>query len=186
MMKLHRKKALKEMTVIKMIMFLLYNLIGRFLPRTTMPYSLGSKYLRSFLIRNFIDSCGVNLTVETGALISPNVCIGDNCTIGENCLIRANVILGNDVLVAQNVSFISFKHNYERVDIPIHAQGEVFESISVGHDVWIGINAIVLAGVSIGDHAIVAAGSVVTKDVPEWGIVAGVPAKVIKLREHDL
>ena len=81
-----------------------------------------------------------------------------------------------------HVSFVSFKHNYEKIDIPIHAQGEEFDPIDIGDDVWIGINVIVLAGVSIGDHAIIAAGAVVTKDVPMYAIVAGVPAKVIKYR----
>jgi len=166
-------------------MFLLYNIVGRFLPRTTMPYSLGSQAIRRFLIRNYIDSCGENLVVETGALISPNVCIGNNCTIGENCLVRSQVTLGNDVLIAQNVSFISFQHNYERNDVPIHAQGEIFSPIMVGNDVWIGINVVILAGTTIGDHAIVAAGAVVTKGVPAWSVVAGVPAKVIKYRKCE-
>lgn len=166
------------------ISFLLYSVFGRFLPRSTMPYSLGSKYIRAFLVKRFICSCGINLNVETGVLLSPYISIGDNCLIGENCQIRRNVILGDDVLLAQNVSLISFKHNYDRVDMPIRLQGESFGSIQIGNDVWVGINAVILPDVKIGDHAIVAAGAVVTKDVPDWAIVGGVPAKLIRYRDH--
>jgi len=150
-----------------------------------MPYSLGSKYIRSFLVRNFIESCGKNLIVETGVLLSPTIKVGHNCLIGEHCQIRSNVILGDDVLLAQNVTLVSFKHNFDRPDIPIRLQGETFGTIEIGNDVWIGINAIILPNVKVGRHAIVAAGAVVTKDVPNWAIVGGVPAKIIKYRDME-
>jgi len=181
-MGLDKQKRTRELSILRMTAFLLYNLFGRFLPRTTMPYSMGSKKIRFFLVKNFITSCGKNLTVETGALISPKVHIGNNCLIGENCIIRGEVIIGDDVLLAQNVSLIAFNHHYSRTDVPIRLQGESFEPIKIGNDVWIGINVVVTAGVTVGSHAIVAAGAVVTKDVPDWGIVGGIPAKVIKYR----
>jgi len=184
-----RKSAKQDLTpnpltITRRIAFLLYNLFGRFLPRSTMPYSLGSKHIRAFLVRNFVDSCGKNIIVETGSLLSPKIKVGHNCLIGENCQIRSNVTLGDDVLLAQNVALVSFKHNFERPDIPIRLQGETFGTIEIGNDVWVGINAIVLTNVKVGDHAIVAAGAVVTKDVPDWAIVGGIPAKVIKYRKH--
>jgi len=177
-------QAGEKLSATQKISFLLYNVFGRFLPRSTMPYSFGSKYIRAFLVKHFVRSCGRNLIVETGALLSLYISIGDSCLIGENCQIRGNVILGNDVLLAQNVSLISFKHNYDRVDIPIRLQGETFGTINIGNDVWIGINAVILPDVKIGNHAIIAAGAVVTKDVPDWAIVGGVPAKIIKFREQ--
>ncbi|MEY3760385.1 MAG: hypothetical protein RIR39_1876 [Pseudomonadota bacterium] len=164
--------------------FLLYNLIGKALPRTTMPYSLGAKWVRAFLIRNFIDVCGNKLIVETGAILSPFISVGHDCLIGEGCRIRGNVTIGNDVLLAQNVELISFGHGFERSDVPMRLQAETFGSIEIGNDVWIGVNAVVLPNVKIGNHAIVGAGSVVTKDVPDWAIVGGVPAKLIKFRNH--
>jgi maltose O-acetyltransferase len=166
------------------LFFLLYNIFGKALPRTTMPYSFGAKHIRTFLIKNFIEECGENLIVETGANISPFVRIGDNCLIGEGCRVRGNVSVGNDVLIAQNVELISFSHGFERSDIPIRMQDEIFGYIEIGHDVWIGVNVVVLPNIKIGNHAIIGAGSVVTKDVPEWAIVAGVPAKLIKFRNH--
>jgi len=172
------------MTVRRKFIFLLYNLFARFLPRTTMPYSMGSKVIRSFLVKNFTDSCGSNLIVETGALISPHVKIGDNCLVGENCHIRKGVILGDDVMLAQNVSLVSFKHNFDKSDVPIRMQGETFSDITVGNDVWVGMNVVILPGVNIGSHAIIAAGAVVTKDVPAWAVVGGVPATIVKFRTH--
>ena len=173
-----------EISFSKKIALFAYNIFGRILPRTSMPYSLGSKHIRSFLVERFIETCGSNLIVETGVLLSPKIKIGDNCLIGENSHIRSNVTLGDDVLIAQNVSLISFAHNYDRVDIPIRLQGETFGKIEIGNDVWIGVNAVVLADVKVGDHSIIAAGAVVSKDVPAWSIVGGVPAKVIKYRKH--
>ena len=175
----------KPLSLKRKIYFLLYNVIVRHLPRTTMPYSLGSGRIRSFVVKNFVESCGVNLIVETGALISPFINIGNNCLIGENCHVRGDVTLGDDVMLAQHVSLISFQHNFYRSDVPIRLQGETFSKIVIGNDVWIGLNAIILAGVSIGDHAIVAAGAVVSKPVPNWAIVGGVPSEIIKFRKHD-
>lgn len=172
------------LSIKRMLCFLLYNLFGKNLPRTTMPYSLGAKFIRAFLIKNFIDACGTGLIVETGAILSPYISVGNNCLIGEGCRIRGNIAIGNDVLLAQNVELVSFAHNFDRSDVPIRLQGEIFGSIMIGNDVWVGVNAIVLPDVKVSDHAIIGAGSVVTKDVPEWAIVGGAPARIIKYRNH--
>lgn len=173
-----------QLSLKRKVCLFLYNLIGKALPRTTMPYSLGAKFIRAFLVRNFIDACGTNLIVETGAILSPFISVGNNCLIGEGCRIRGNVEIGNDVLIAQNVELVSFSHIFDRSDVPIRLQGESFGSITIGNDVWIGVNVVILPNVKVGDHAVVGAGSVVTKDVPEWAVVGGVPARVIKYRNH--
>ena len=73
---------------------------------------------------------------------------------------------------------------FERTDIPIWEQGHTYEKVIIGDGVWIGTSVIVLKGVKIGKGAVVAAGSVVTKDVPEYAVVAGNPARVLKYRNN--
>lgn len=163
--------------------YLIYNLFGKSLPRTYMPYSLGSKQIRSFLLKHFIDRCGDNVKVENDVLLSPFIEIGDNTQINEYSRVRANVKIGNNVLIAPGVQLLSINHGFQDIDIPMIEQAEVVGSITVDDDVWIGTNAIVLQNVHIGAHAIVGAGAVVTKDVPPYAIVGGVPAKIIGKRD---
>jgi maltose O-acetyltransferase len=110
------------------------------------------------------------------------VTFGSGCRINENVHIE-KVNLGNDVLIAPNVSILSRMHEFQRTDIPMSMQGYREEkTVTIGDDVWLGRNVVVMPGVTIGKGAIVAAGAVVTKDVPEYAIVGGVPANVISLR----
>lgn len=124
-------------------------------------------------------------------MIGPNLYIGNgkNVKIGSGCRINENVYLekvtvGNDVLIAPNVSILSRMHAFERMDIPISLQGYSQDrAVTISDDVWIGRNAVVLPGVIIGKGAIVGAGAVVTHSVPDFAIVAGVPAKILRFRD---
>lgn len=173
------------LTAKRKFFYLLYNVIGRRLPRTYMPYAFGSKAIRYFLLKHSLDHCGVNVNIQTNVLLSPFVHIGNNVSINEDCRIRAHVTLGDDVLLAPNVSLLTINHCFDRMDIPIRLQGETEGTIVIGNDVWIGTNAIVLPNVTIGNHVIVGAGSIVTKNVPDGAIVAGNPAKIIKYRKES-
>ncbi len=112
--------------------------------------------------------------------------IGDRVALNANVFINAcsggRIVLGNDVLVAPNVVMRASDHVTSSLDQPINAQGHVGDEIITGNDVWIGANATVVGGVRIGQGAIVAAGSVVTRDVEPYTIVGGVPARFIKNR----
>jgi acetyltransferase-like isoleucine patch superfamily enzyme len=107
--------------------------------------------------------------------------IGDNSNLGDYCYVGAGggVTIGNNVLIGQRVSFHSENHNFERTDQLIKAQGTSQEGIVVEDDCWIGSGVIVLDGVTIHRGAVIAAGSVVNKDVPPYTVVGGVPAKVL-------
>lgn len=110
---------------------------------------------------------------------------GTGCRLNENIYIESAHI-GNDVLIAPNVSILSREHEHERVDIPISMQGYKKEKpVIIGNDVWIGRNAVILAGVKIGSGAIIGAGAVVTKDVEDFSVVGGVPAQVIRSRKEQ-
>lgn len=111
--------------------------------------------------------------------------IGDNCSINPYTIIYGHgkgVKIGNEVLIAAHTVIIPANHNFLRTDISIKRQGLNFKGIIIHDDVWIAAGCKILDGVTIGKGAIVAAGSVVNKDVPEYAIVAGVPAKIIKMR----
>ena len=83
------------------------------------------------------------------------------------------------------VKIFSSNHGMSRTDIPMNIQPIKEKDIVIGDDVWIGANSVVVAGVKIGKGSVIAAGSVVTKDIPEYIIAGGIPAKPLKKREHQ-
>lgn len=109
-----------------------------------------------------------------------DVMIGDHTRIGIHCTVIGPVTIGNDVNLAQGITVTALNHNFEDSTKRIDAQGVSTKPVVISDDVWIGANAVILPGVTIGTHSIVAAGAVVTKDVPPHSLVAGVPAKLIK------
>lgn len=118
-----------------------------------------------------------------------HVTIGDNCLINHNCLIQAGkspagyIKIGNYVHTGVNVMMMAFNHGFYTREIPTKEQDYMDAPIVINDDVWIGAGSIILAGVTIGKGAIIAAGAVVNKDVPDYAIVGGVPATVLKYRE---
>lgn len=112
------------------------------------------------------------------------ISLGDGTFVGSGCEFNAiqGISIGANCLIASGCRFIDHNHGIQAGTL-MKLQEEISSPIQVGTDVWIGANCIVLKGVSIGDGAIVAAGSVVTKSVASYTIVAGVPAQFIKSRE---
>jgi acetyltransferase-like isoleucine patch superfamily enzyme len=109
-----------------------------------------------------------------------DVIIGDYTRIGLHNTIIGPVTIGSHVNLAQGITVTALNHNFEDPGQRIDQQGVSTKAVVIGDDCWIGANAVVLPGVNIGKHCVVAAGAVVTKDVPAHSLVAGVPAKVIK------
>ncbi len=128
-------------------------------------------------------SLGNESTIEDFTAINNgvgDVQIGDRTRIGLSNTIIGPVTIGNDVRLAQNVVLSGLNHDYESIDAPIHEQGVSTKPIIVEDESWIGANVVVVPGVTIGKHSIVAAGSVVTKRVPPYSVVGGNPARVLK------
>ncbi len=118
-----------------------------------------------------------------GYRYSPKIIIGDRCGIGiRNSFACINSIeIGDDVLFAGNVHITDHSHGYEDIDTPIVKQKLISKGgVKIGNQCWLGFSCEILSGVTIGQHSIVAARSVVTKDVPPYCIVAGNPARIIK------
>ena len=109
-----------------------------------------------------------------------DVTIGDYTRIGIHNTIIGPVCIGNHVNLAQGITITALNHNFEDASKRIDEQGISTKPVVIGDDVWIGANAVILPGVTIGSHCVVAAGAVVTKDVPNHTLVGGVPAKLIK------
>lgn len=128
-------------------------------------------------------SIGDYSTVEDFATINNGVGavnIGNNSRIGIGNVIIGPVTIGNNVILAQNIVMSGLNHNYTDVSKPIYLQGETVAMITVEDDCWIGANAVITAGVTIGKHSVVSGGAVVTKDIPPFCVAVGNPARVIK------
>ena len=126
---------------------------------------------------------GDDSTIEDFSAINNgvgDVLVGDRTRIGLSNTIIGPVKVGSDVRLAQNVVLSGLNHNYTSIDSPIHKQGINTKEIVVEDESWIGANVVVVPGVTIGKHAIVAAGSVVTKDVPPYSVIGGNPARILK------
>ena len=109
-----------------------------------------------------------------------DVIIGDHTRVGLHNTVIGPVSIGNHVNLAQGITVTALNHNFKDTDKRIDEQGVNTTPVVIEDDVWIGANAVVLPGIRIGTHSVIAAGAVVTKDVPPHSLVAGVPAKIIK------
>lgn len=106
--------------------------------------------------------------------------IGDYTRIGLRNTIIGPASIGSHVNLAQNVTVSGLNHNYREADRRIDEQGVSTATVIIEDDVWVGANAVILAGVTVGKHAVVGAGSVVNMDIPPYSVCAGNPAKIIK------
>ena len=130
-----------------------------------------------------VFSLGDYSVIESFACINNavgDVIIGDHTRIGLHNTIIGPVDIGNHVNLAQGITVTALNHNFSDTNKRIDEQGVSTNPVTIEDDVWVGANAVILPGVTIGEHCVVAAGAVVTKDVPPHSLVAGVPAKVIK------
>lgn len=109
-----------------------------------------------------------------------DIIIGNNCMVGIGNVLTGPITIGNNVILAQHVGISGLNHGYSDIHIPIRDQKCSIAEVVVEDDSWIGTNVVITAGVTIGKHSVVAGGSVVTKDVPPYTIVAGNPAKIIR------
>ncbi len=133
-----------------------------------------------------------NFTVCHRAIIEDNalvnnvmgaVYLGENSLIGVGTTVIGPVHIGTDVLIAQHAVISALNHSFEDISLPIRQQGVTTRLIRLEDGCWLGAGAIVLPGVTVGKNSVVAAGAVVTRDVPDYSVVVGNPARVV--RQYD-
>jgi maltose O-acetyltransferase len=164
-------------------LFLLFYPFARNLPISYNRFGKISSAIRYFLASHYIKKCGKNVNFEKGALFGYNLEIGDNSGVGINSQISRGVKIGKNVMMAPEVVILTSNHSYDKTDIPMIFQGSHgLKEVVIEDDVWIGHRTIILPGVTLHKGTIVGAGSVVTKSFPNFSIIAGNPAKLIKSR----
>lgn len=172
----------------RVVCFLIYKLFLAWLPSTNNKFFVSKwiRKLRSGIACGCFDKHGKNINVEKKADFGKGdgIIIGDNSGLGVNCSVRGPLEIGSNVMMGPEVRIMTSKHSTSRTDIPMRKQGHLpKQKVVIGDDVWIGARVIILPGLTIGTGSIIGAGAVVTKDVPEYAVVAGVPAKVINYRK---
>ena len=154
-------------------------------------YQVGGRLSKSFryaLCKRLFKHCGQNVNIEKGARFGTgqNVCVDDNSGIGINADIPDGTHIGKNVMMGPNCYVIGINHKFERLDIPMCNQGYVHtKPLIIEDDCWIGRDVLITGGRTIHKGTIIAARSVLTKDYPDYSIVGGNPARLIKSRLLD-
>lgn len=165
--------------------FLYYSFASK-LPSSQISKTRFPKAFRAWCARFILARTGKNINIEKNVdLRWGGIELGNNSGFGEGSIIGGNTVVGNNVMIGRELLTIPRNHRFEDISVPMIEQGFTKPStITIDDDVWIGDRVTILAGVHIHGHSIVGAGAVVTKDVPEYAVVGGVPAKVIYYRNE--
>ena len=120
--------------------------------------------------------------VAAGAYLTGSLVAGKDCSINPYTVLRGNIVIGDGVRIGAHTSILGFNHTMSDPDLPVFEQPLTSKGIRLGNDVWVGSHVVILDGVTVGNHTVLAAGAVVTKDVPDGAIVGGNPAKFLRWR----
>ncbi|SFC34884.1 Acetyltransferase (isoleucine patch superfamily) [Nocardioides terrae] len=133
-------------------------------------------------VDNEVLVLGPRSYVAAGAYLTGSVTTGRDCSINPYAVVRGNVVIGDAVRIGAHTSLLGFNHSFADPETEVFRQPLTSKGITVGNDVWIGSHVIVLDGVAVGDRSVLAAGAVVTKDVPAGAVVGGNPARLLRWR----
>lgn len=180
-------KARPTSSLQRVVAYAVYYGLARHLPWSVRPAGRFGQAVRARVCANLFDSCGKKVNVEHGAYFGSGrgINVGNRSGIGLDCLILGSLTVGDDVMMGPRCVVIGLNHGMADVNRPMAEQGfEPQETVVIEDDVWIGANVTILPGKRIGRGSVVAAGSVVTSDVPPFNIVGGNPARRIRDRRE--
>lgn len=178
-------RSFRTLSFKQWICLILYYGFAYYLPDS---YGFGGKLwngIRVFLCKRLFKKCGHIRTINRKVHFSTGseIEIGDESGIGANTQIPYNTIIGNHTIVSRNIFILNRNHEFGRTDIPINEQGfKPDKQTIIEDDCWLGMNSLYTPGRTIKKGTIIAMGSVLTKDFPEYSIVGGNPAKLLKSR----
>lgn len=176
-----------DIGLLRIFFYFTYYALAIRLPMPGMPGAYLGHGVRLLCVQNLFQKCGKGVRISANVRFGTGrkIKIGDNSNLGHGCrIIGGDVTFGNDVMMAPDVLIITENHETSNPSKPMISQGQAqSRPVKIGNDVWIGARAIILPGVEINDHSIIGAGSVVTRNVPEYAVVGGNPARVIKFRK---
>lgn len=169
-------------TIGKKILYIGYKLTASWLPQSR--HFPPAKILRRAWAKGIAENVGSNVNFESHAHFTPGLRIGDNSGVGLRCELNGPVTIGNDVMMGPETIVYTQNHKFSDTERPMRLQGfEPTEDVVIEDDVWIGRRVMIMPGVRIGKGSVIAAGAVVTKDVPPYSVAGGVPAKILKSRK---
>lgn len=158
------------------------------LPYQPLPGYRFGNWLRSSIAKKLFKHTGKNITIKHGAYFGDgrNIVMGEYSQLGIDCKVENDLVMGDYVLMGPEVVIYSSMHEYKDINSPIMMQGaKDEESVVIGNDVWIGLRCVIMPGVKIADHVIIGSYAAVTHDVPEYAIMGGIPAKIIRYRNEN-
>lgn len=172
------------MSIKKTIGKLLYYSIGIRLPLSYSRVNCGSRAFRQMCAKMILDNCGEWVNIEKGVHFGDGLSIGNGSGIGAFSNVPSDVIIGENVMVGQELLIYTQNHCMDRIDIPMREQGMTnSKPVTIGNDVWIGSRVTILPGVRIGDGVVIGTGAVVTKNIPDYEVWGGNPARFLKARD---
>ena len=175
-----------EVKISQVIALCVYYTIAQYLPNSySFLFGRLSNRIRIILCKKIFKRCGKVRTINRRVIFATgrNIEMGDESGIGANTQIPSDTIIGRNVMLSRNCFILDRNHAFERIDIPINDQGfKDRKQTIIEDDCWIGLNTIFTPGRHVKKGTIVAMGTVLTKDFPEYSIVGGNPGKLIKSR----
>lgn len=171
------------------LFLIIYYGFAFYLPKSTHPvFGNFSKWMREKLCVKLFAAAGEKLVVENHVYFGngKDIRVGKEAALGTNFKsIQRKITIGNYLMMAEDVIFVGGGHKFDNLEIPMGHQGELEKTpLVIEDDVWIGTRAMILPGCHrIGRGVIIGAGSIVTKDIPDFAIVGGNPAKILKFRK---